>query len=227
MTFNMRHRLYNTGRLSGLAALACVLSGLAAADITMAADNDGIPAETDTYRVGHTYQSMRSSGLQACAAACADDQRCTAWSITPPTFRIGPRCELKSSAGQSQPRAGYVSGLSADVVTAQQAAAAPRTNTAVAAATSPPVERREMASSSSVPPNEAAVSHLLPTPVGPSAEPTPQTPTPVSRATRRPAPEPGQVPSPPPPRMRVGGDRVGPSAGQIGGQGVGRCGKVY
>lgn len=96
-----------SGRWLAFIALLASMPGLA-----MAAPDVGVHMEPDTYRAAETYQSMRAAGTQACAAACAEDRRCAAWTVTPPTFRLGPRCELKSSAGQSLARPGYVSGLS-------------------------------------------------------------------------------------------------------------------
>ncbi len=96
-----------SGRFIAFMALLAGLPGLA-----MAAPDAAVQMEADTYRAANTYESMRSAGTQACAAACAGDQRCAAWTVTPPTFRLGPRCELKTSAGQSVSRPGYVSGLS-------------------------------------------------------------------------------------------------------------------
>ena len=42
-----------------------------------------------------TYRSMRATSPAACEAACSEDERCTGWALTAPTFRIGPRCELR------------------------------------------------------------------------------------------------------------------------------------
>lgn len=88
-----------------------------AAALTAQAENVAPAAayETDTYRVASPYQSLRGSTPEACAAACERDLACQAWTLTPPTFRIGPRCELKSSPGDARNQPGAVSGLSTPV----------------------------------------------------------------------------------------------------------------
>lgn len=110
---------FRSGRFIAFMALLAGLPGLA-----MAAPDAAVHMEADTYRAANTYESMRSAGTQACAAACTEDQRCAAWTVTPPTFRLGPRCELKTSAGQSVSRPGYVSGLSGMTQPAPQTVAA-------------------------------------------------------------------------------------------------------
>lgn len=102
-------------------ALAALIAGLPG--LAMAAPDLAVHMEPDTYRAANTYDSMRSAGTQACAAACAEDRRCAAWTVTPATFRLGPRCELKTSAGQGVSRPGYVSGLSGMTQPAVQTAA--------------------------------------------------------------------------------------------------------
>lgn len=176
-----------SGRWLAFIALLASMPGLA-----MAAPDVGVHMEPDTYRAAETYQSMRAAGTQACAAACADDRRCAAWTVTPPTFRLGPRCELKSSAGQSLSRPGYVSGLSgmSQPVT-QTVTSAPRqvTPTRTTVASQPPRQsqlagsRQSTASTGYAPINQpssaqrgmvyegpngpVAMSGMLPPPVSP------------------------------------------------------------
>lgn len=178
MKITIRNITARWGRLIGLSVMAAGLPAFAPADETV---------EADSYRIGQTYQSERASGLQACAAACAEDQRCVAWSMTPPTFRVGPRCELKSSAGQSQPRPGYMSGLSGDMAPPQTASIETQTAPTRTTVASRPVgsdvlaggrtatASRATASMPPAPPG-AATSHMLPTPQ-----------TPVRQTATRPA----------------------------------------
>lgn len=42
-----------------------------------------------------TYSSTRGTSAQSCEETCKRDSQCTSWQLTPPTFRIGPRCELQ------------------------------------------------------------------------------------------------------------------------------------
>lgn len=79
--------------------------------------------ETNTYRQGSTMSSQRGTTPEACSAACSAEAMCAAWTLTPATFRIGPRCELKRSPGRSVTRPGAVSGLSAAILDAPQARA--------------------------------------------------------------------------------------------------------
>ncbi|WP_018149600.1 PAN domain-containing protein [Henriciella marina] len=157
------------GRLLGLSVMAAGLPALALADEAV---------EADSYRIGQTYQSERANGLQACAAACAEDQRCVAWSMTPPTFRVGPRCELKSSVGQRQPRPGYMSGLSGDMAPPQTTSVATRSAPRRTTVRSRPAGSDVLAggmtttssrATASMPPapSGAATSHMLPTPQAP------------------------------------------------------------
>ena len=69
--------------------------------------------EADTYRFGDLYRSERGSTAEACAQMCDGDADCASWSLTPATFRIGPRCELKRTTGRMSHRPGAVSGVSA------------------------------------------------------------------------------------------------------------------
>lgn len=172
MSFSAKPALL--GRLTALAIMATGLTAPALAD-------DAV--ETDSYRVGQTYSSERARGLQACAQSCAEDQRCVAWSLTPPTFRVGPRCELKSSAGQSQSRPGYTSGLSG-VSAAPQMSRPPVQSAATTQARPSRSQalsggyaqtRQTAATTASMPPapDGAATSHMLPTPVTPSVQRAP------------------------------------------------------
>ena len=68
--------------------------------------------ETDTYRFGDLYRSERGTTAEACAQMCNGEQACASWSLTPATFKLGPRCELKKSPGRMSFRPGAVSGIS-------------------------------------------------------------------------------------------------------------------
>lgn len=46
-----------------------------------------------------TYYSQRGTSPAACEAKCAEDPNCAGWTLSLPTFRMGPRCELKQAAG--------------------------------------------------------------------------------------------------------------------------------
>jgi|GEM_PF-3332413 len=71
-----------------------------------------ITYEADTYRFAEVYRSERGSTVEACAMMCSRHQACASWSLTPATFRIGPRCELKTSPGAASHRPGAASGMS-------------------------------------------------------------------------------------------------------------------
>ncbi len=77
------------------------------------------PIEMNIGRAGATYNTTRGSTPEACAATCATDNACKAWTLTPPTFRMGPRCELKLIAGQALTRIGATSGLIEDLPEAE------------------------------------------------------------------------------------------------------------
>lgn len=71
-----------------------------------------ITFQENTYRFGDLYRSERGSTVEACAQMCTRDSGCASWSLTPATFRIGPRCELKASPGEAITRPGAASGMS-------------------------------------------------------------------------------------------------------------------
>lgn len=68
--------------------------------------------EADTYRYGDLYRSERGTDVEACAALCSSDTSCASWTLTPATFRLGPRCELKRTPGAISHRPGATSGMS-------------------------------------------------------------------------------------------------------------------
>lgn len=70
-----------------------------------------ITYDADTYRYGEVYRSERGTSVEDCAMMCNRDRGCVAWSLTPATFRMGPRCELKSAPGQASHRPGAASGM--------------------------------------------------------------------------------------------------------------------
>ncbi|MEO1554090.1 MAG: PAN domain-containing protein [Pseudomonadota bacterium] len=70
-----------------------------------------ITYEADTYRFGTTYRSERGTSIEDCAMLCSRDGKCASWSLTPATFRIGPRCELKIAPGAASHRPGAASGM--------------------------------------------------------------------------------------------------------------------
>lgn len=76
-------------------------------------DGDTIAVEADTYRFGDLYRSERGTTIEACAQMCSADTGCASWSLTPATFRLGPRCELKRTPGKASHRPGAISGMSA------------------------------------------------------------------------------------------------------------------
>ncbi|RIJ15924.1 hypothetical protein D1227_12555 [Henriciella mobilis] len=86
-------------------------SMLALAILPAAADGNGPARERDTYRPAGTYATLRGSTPDACAATCESDAQCRAWSLTPPTFRAGPKCELKSVDGPPVERVAAISGI--------------------------------------------------------------------------------------------------------------------
>ncbi|WP_300389954.1 PAN/Apple domain-containing protein [Henriciella sp.] len=67
--------------------------------------------QADTYRPAGTYRTLRGSTPDACAATCLEDDRCRAWSLKPPTFRTGPKCELKSVEGTAVSQTASLSGV--------------------------------------------------------------------------------------------------------------------
>lgn len=68
--------------------------------------------EDNTYRFAQPYRSERGTTAEACAYVCSSDRNCAAWSLTPATFQLGPRCELKQTPGTASHRPGAVSGMS-------------------------------------------------------------------------------------------------------------------
>lgn len=68
--------------------------------------------ETDTYRYGDLYRSERGTSVENCALMCSHDTACASWTLTPATFRQGPRCELKRTPGATSHRPGAASGIS-------------------------------------------------------------------------------------------------------------------
>lgn len=89
---------------------ALVFTGPALADTSK--PEVKITYEADTYRFGTTYRSERGTSIEDCAMLCSRDGNCTSWSLTPATFRMGPRCELKTSPGTASHRPGAASGMS-------------------------------------------------------------------------------------------------------------------
>lgn len=79
------------------------------------AQETGLFVEENTYRFGQPYRSERGSTAEACAHMCSSDGNCASWSLTPATFQIGPRCELKLTPGMTSYRPGAVSGMSRDL----------------------------------------------------------------------------------------------------------------
>lgn len=71
-----------------------------------------IAVENDTYRFGDLYRSQRATSVEACALVCRQESVCASWTLTPATFRKGPRCELKRTPGAASHRPGAVSGIS-------------------------------------------------------------------------------------------------------------------
>ena len=95
--------------LSSLIALA-VFAAPAFAEDTL--QGGVLAVEDDTYRFGDLYRSERGTTVEACAQMCTADMACASWSLTPATFRIGPRCELKRTPGEAISRPGATSGMS-------------------------------------------------------------------------------------------------------------------
>ncbi len=95
--------------LSSLIALA-VFAAPAFAEDTL--QGGVLAVEDDTYRFGDLYRSERGTTVEACAQMCTADMACASWSLTPATFRIGPRCELKRTPGEAVSRPGAISGMS-------------------------------------------------------------------------------------------------------------------
>ena len=95
--------------LSSLVALAVFASPANAED---ALQGGVLAFEDDTYRFGDLYRSERGTTVEACAQMCTADSACASWSLTPATFRLGPRCELKRTPGEAISRPGAASGMS-------------------------------------------------------------------------------------------------------------------
>lgn len=68
--------------------------------------------EADTYRYGDLYRSERGTTVEDCSLMCSRDSSCASWTLTPATFRLGPRCELKRTPGAASHRPGAASGMS-------------------------------------------------------------------------------------------------------------------
>lgn len=71
--------------------------------------------QENTYRFGDLLRSEPATSVDACAAACHQDARCLAWSVTPATYTNEGRCELKANPGTASYRPGAVSGISESV----------------------------------------------------------------------------------------------------------------
>lgn len=97
-------------RVLPLLLAAAVMSSPAIAE-KPAPESIKIAIENDTYRFGDLYRSERGTTIEACAQMCQQDQACAAWTLTPATFQIGPRCELKRTPGAASHRPGAVSGM--------------------------------------------------------------------------------------------------------------------
>ena len=95
--------------LSSLVALAVFASPALAED---ALQGGVLAFEENTYRFGDLYRSERGTTVEACAEMCTADRACASWSLTPATFRLGPRCELKRTPGEAVSRPGGASGMS-------------------------------------------------------------------------------------------------------------------
>lgn len=99
--------------IKSLLVAACLAAPMAMADPALKGGPQ--PAdmiiEPDTYRFGYPYHSTRGESVEQCAALCTREARCSAWSLTPATFQIGPRCELKRKVGKAERQPGAVSGL--------------------------------------------------------------------------------------------------------------------
>ena len=95
--------------LSSLIALA-VFASPALAEDTL--EGGVLAFEENTYRFGDLYRSERGTTVEACAEMCTADRACASWSLTPATFRVGPRCELKRTPGEAVSRPGGASGMS-------------------------------------------------------------------------------------------------------------------
>lgn len=95
--------------LSSLIALAVFASPALADD---ALQGGVLAFEENTYRFGDLYRSERGTTVEACAQMCTADTACASWSLTPATFRLGPRCEMKRTPGEAVSRPGAASGMS-------------------------------------------------------------------------------------------------------------------
>lgn len=71
-----------------------------------------IAYEENTYRFGQILRSERGTTIEECAIMCSQDRACMSWTLVPATFRMGPRCELKTSPGAASHRPGAASGMS-------------------------------------------------------------------------------------------------------------------
>ncbi|MEM6654096.1 MAG: PAN domain-containing protein [Pseudomonadota bacterium] len=68
--------------------------------------------EKNTYRFAHLYRSEPGTTVEACARACDADNNCAAWSLSPASYNLEARCELKHTPGQASYRPGTASGIS-------------------------------------------------------------------------------------------------------------------
>ncbi|MEL7109361.1 MAG: PAN domain-containing protein [Pseudomonadota bacterium] len=89
---------------------AMVFTGPASAE--KAEPKVNIAYETNTYRFGEILRSERGTTIEDCAMMCSQDRACMSWTLVPATFRMGPRCELKTSPGVASHRPGAASGMS-------------------------------------------------------------------------------------------------------------------
>lgn len=69
--------------------------------------------EKNTHRFGATYATPPASSARSCAAQCASDHQCVAWTYLRAIAASPARCELKLSEGRPEHNPLAVSGLSA------------------------------------------------------------------------------------------------------------------
>ena len=158
------------------------------ASLPAAADGDGQVRENDTYRPAGTYATLRGSTPAACAAACESDAQCRAWSLTPPTFRAGPKCELKSVDGQPVERVAAVSGVLTP------------SSTPVSVAYTPPAANIPPA------PSQPQAAEARP----PAAQPAAPRPAPSGNVQQQPLNDPARQPLPAQPASTSNADRPWP-----------------
>lgn len=126
--------------------------------------------EPNTYRYGATYNTVGAASAASCAAICAQDRVCKAWSFQKSTRALGPaKCELQGTIGPAVNNPLMISGIN-PLIASQGQATVQRRIPAVNTLRGAPVNVVRNSTASSLP---AAPRALIARP-NPTPQPLPQ-----------------------------------------------------